>query len=79
MKHKIECTFLGGLRDVHKNGELTDEQIELLKRANDYVSSTAFCLITLEDGSKFTTPYRRDDFLDIDEEKFNDWVNNRCI
>ena len=79
MKHKIECTFLGGLRDVYKNGELTDEQIELLKRANDYVSSTAFCLITLEDGSKFTTPYMRKDIFDIDEEKFNDWVNNRCI
>ena len=82
MKHKINYYYLssGKLSSLPSGkGELTDEQIELLKRANHYVNSTAYYSITLEDGSKFTTPYRRDDFLDIDEEKFNDWVKNRCI
>lgn len=84
MEHKIKYFLISGnsiINPVFGEGMLTDEQIELLKKANDcmYFSPVHYN-IELEDGSSFDTVYTYKDFLDIDEEKFNEWKkeNYRC-
>ena len=84
MEHKIKYFLIYSNsidNPVDGEGILTDEQIELLKKANDCMySSPVHYVISLEDGSSFDTVYTYKDFLDIDEEKFNKWKkeNHHC-
>lgn len=76
MEHKIKYFLIYSDsidNPVFGEGTLTDEQIKLLKKANKYMHSPVHYSIKLENGSSFDTVYTYKDFLDINEEKFNEW------
>lgn len=54
-------------------GELSDEQIELLRKAKS--RSLNYYSIYLEDNVHFNTYYDNEDFLDITRDKLEQWNN----
>lgn len=78
MKHKIKYSLLTGRFDFpHGEGELTDEQIELLREAAHHLSCTAYYIIELENGSEFETPWTASDIFKISKENFNDYLKGK--
>ena len=77
MQHKIKyyylCDYASPENMIFGEGELSDEQIELLRKAK---SRSLNCYsIYLEDKTHFTTNYDSEDFLDITRDKLEQWNN----
>lgn len=78
MQHKIKYYYLcdyTSLKDmIFEEGELSDEQIELLRKAKSH--NLNYYSIYLEDKTHFTTYYDSENFLDITKDKLKQWNNN---
>lgn len=78
MQHKIKYYYLcdyTSLEDmIFGEGELSDEQIELLKKAKPH--NLNYYSIYLEDNAHFITYYDSEDFLDIIRDKLEQWNND---
>lgn len=78
MQNKIKYYYLcdyTSLKDmIFEEGELSDEQIELLRKAKSH--NLNYYYIYLEDKTLFTTYYDSEDFLDITKDKLKQWNNN---
>ena len=77
MQHKIKyyylCDYASPENMTFGEGKLSDEQIELLRKAK---SRSLNCYsIYLEDKTHFTTHYDSKDFLDITRDKLEQWNN----
>lgn len=77
MKHKIKyqylCDYNSILNTIFGEGELSEKQIELLKKAKPH--NLNYYIICLEDKTSFTTYYDKNDFLDITQNKLEQWNN----
>lgn len=78
MQHKIKyyylCDYVSSKYMIFGEGELSDEQIELLKKAKPH--NLNYYSIYLEDKTHFNTYYDNEDFLDITKGKLEQWNNN---
>lgn len=78
MQHKIKyyylCDYASPEDMIFGEGELSDRQIELLKKAKPH--NTNYYSIYLEDNTNFITLYSKNDLLNINEDILIKWNNS---